>query len=124
MIENRRSSAPWLALAVLALGLFMTLLDLTIVNVAIPSMVDDLQASLDQILWVLNAYSLAYAVLLITSGRLGDILGPRNMFVGGMALFTVASLLSGLAHDPAQLIAARALQGLGAAILAPQGMPI
>jgi EmrB/QacA subfamily drug resistance transporter len=102
----------------------MTLLDLTIVNVAIPSILDGLQASLDQILWVLNAYSLAYAVLLITSGRLGDILGPRNLFVGGMALFTFASLLSGLAQDPAQLIAARALQGLGAAILAPQGMPI
>src|SRR6266581_929265 len=93
MIENRRPSAPWLALAVLALGLFMTLLDLTIVNVAIPSIVDDLRASLDQILWVLNGYSLMYAVLLITSGRLGDIF-------------------------------ARGAQGFGAAILAPQGLPI
>src|SRR5437870_9199934 len=110
MTENRRPSAPWLALAVLALGLFMTLLDLTIVNVAIPSILDGLHASLDQILWVLNAYSLAYAVLLITSGRLGDVLGPRNLFAAGMALFTFASLLSGLAHDPAQLIAARAMQ--------------
>src|SRR6266581_9357373 len=107
MIENRRPSAPWLALAVLALGLFMTLLDLTIVNVAIPSIVDDLHASLDQILWVLNGYSLVYAVLLITSGRLGDILGPRNMFAAGLAIFTLASALSGLAQDPAQLIAAR-----------------
>src|SRR5438067_1796909 len=83
MTENRRSSAPRLALAVLALGLFMTLLDLTIVNVAIPSMVDDLHASLDQTLWVLNGYSLAYAVLLITSGRLGDVCGPRNMLGAG-----------------------------------------
>src|SRR3989440_8720909 len=106
--SGRRPANPMAVLIVLALGTFMTLLDLTIVNVAIPSILDGLGASLDQILWVLNAYSLAYAVLLITSGRLGDVLGPRNLFVGGMALFTVASLLSGLAHDPAQLIAARA----------------
>jgi EmrB/QacA subfamily drug resistance transporter len=124
MIENRRPSAPWLALAVLALGLFMTLLDLTIVNVAIPSIVDDLHASLDQILWVLNGYSLMYAVLLISSGRLGDIFGPRNMFMAGVVVFTVASALSGLAQDPTQLILARGAQGLGAAILAPQGLPI
>src|SRR5205823_555051 len=124
MTENRRPSAPWLALAVLALGLFMTLLDLTIVNVAIPSIVDDLHASLDQILWVLNGYSLAYAVLLITSGRLGDIFGPRNMFAAGIVVFTVASAFSGLAQDPTQLILARGLQGIGAAIIAPQGLPI
>jgi EmrB/QacA subfamily drug resistance transporter len=124
MIDNRRPGAPWLALAVLALGLFMTLLDLTIVNVAIPSIVDDLHASLDQILWVLNGYSLMYAVLLITSGRLGDIFGPRNMFMAGVVVFTVASALSGLAQDPTQLILARGAQGLGAAILAPQGLPI
>jgi len=124
VIENTRPSAPWLALAVLALGLFMTLLDLTIVNVAIPSIVDDLHASLDQILWVLNGYSLMYAVLLITSGRLGDIFGPRNMFMAGVVVFTVASALSGLAQDPTQLILARGAQGLGAAILAPQGLPI
>src|SRR2546429_5144051 len=124
MIEDRRPSAPWLALAVLALGLFMTLLDLTIVNVAIPSIVDDLHASLDQILWVLNGYSLAYAVLLITSGRLGDIFGPRNMFAAGIVVFTVASAFSGLAQDPTQLILARGLQGIGAAIIAPQGLPI
>ena len=124
MSKTVRPSAPWLALAVLALGLFMTLLDLTIVNVAIPSIVDDLHASLDQILWVLNGYSLMYAVLLITSGRLGDIFGPRNMFIAGVVVFTVASALSGLAQDPTQLILARGAQGLGAAILAPQGLPI
>src|SRR3982074_664213 len=124
MSQARRSSSPWLALAVLALGLFMTLLDLTIVNVAIPSIVDDLRASLDQVLWVLNGYSLMYAVLLITSGRLGDIFGPRNMFGAGIVVFTIASAFSGLAHDPTQLILARGAQGLGAAILAPQGLPI
>jgi EmrB/QacA subfamily drug resistance transporter len=102
----------------------MTLLDLTIVNIAIPSIVDGLHASLDQVLWVLNAYSLLYAVLLITAGRLGDIYGPRNVFAVGVAIFTAASAVSGLAQDPTQLIAARAAQGVGAAILAPQGLPI
>jgi EmrB/QacA subfamily drug resistance transporter len=112
------------ALAVLALGLFMTLLDLTIVNIAIPSIVDGIHASLDQVLWVLNAYSLLYAVLLITSARLGDIYGPRNLFAAGIVLFTLASGFSALAQDPTQLIVSRALQGLGAAVLAPQGLPL
>src|SRR5205085_2620823 len=130
-VIQRRSSPmsqirhhPMAALGVLALGVFMTLLDLTIVNIAIPSILDGLHASLDQVLWVLNAYSLLYAVLLITSGRLGDILGPRNVFVAGVAIFTAASLVSGLAQNPTELILARGLQGLGAAILAPQGLPI
>jgi EmrB/QacA subfamily drug resistance transporter len=112
------------ALAVLVLGLFMTLLDLTIVNIAIPSILDGLHASLDQVLWVLNAYSLLYAVLLITSARLGDIYGPRKLFAIGVVIFTVASGLSALAQDPTQLIISRALQGLGAAVLAPQGLPL
>src|SRR3989440_6738284 len=124
MPANGRRSAPWLALSVLALGLFMTLLDLTIVNVAIPSIVDDLRSSLDQILWVLNGYSLVYAVLLITSARLGDFFGPRTMFAAGLVVFTIASAFSGLAQDPIQLILARGAQGFGAAMLAPQGLPI
>jgi len=115
---------PMAALGVLVLGLFMTLLDLTIVNIAIPSILDGLHASLDQVLWVLNAYSLLYAVLLITSARLGDIYGPRNLFAVGVVIFTVASAFSGLAQDPMQLILSRALQGLGAAVLAPQGLPL
>ncbi len=115
---------PMAALSVLVLGLFMTLLDLTIVNIAIPSILDGLHASLDQVLWVLNAYSLLYAVLLITSARLGDIYGPRNLFAVGVVIFTVASALSGLAQDPTQLILSRAAQGLGAAVLAPQGLPL
>ncbi|TMD36787.1 MAG: MFS transporter [Chloroflexi bacterium] len=115
---------PIAALSVLVLGLFMTLLDLTIVNIAIPSILDGLHASLDQVLWVLNAYSLLYAVLLITSARLGDIYGPRNVFAAGVVIFTAASAFSGLAQDPTQLIISRALQGLGAAVLAPQGLPL
>lgn len=122
--HTERKVNPMAALIVLALGTFMTLLDLTIVNVAIPSIGDGLRASLDQILWVLNAYSLVYAVLLITSGRLGDVLGPRNLFALGLGIFTVASACSGLARSPEQLIVARAAQGFGAAILAPQGLPL
>ena len=115
---------PWVVMLVLSTGMFMTLLDLTIVNIAIPRIVDGVHASLDEVLWMLNAYSLGYAVLLITSGRLGDIVGPRRLFVGGIALFTAASALSGLAPTAGVLIAGRALQGVGAALLAPQSMAI
>ena len=115
---------PWVVMLVLSLGMFMTLLDLTIVNIAIPRIVDGVHASLDEVLWMLNAYSLGYAVLLITSGRLGDIVGPRRLFMGGIALFTAASALSGLAPTAGVLIVGRALQGVGAALLAPQSMAI
>src|SRR5437660_8899056 len=80
----------WIILIVLALGFFMILLDTTIVNVAIPSIIDGIHASLDQILWILNAYILVYAVLLITAGRLGDMFGPKKLFISGMILFTLA----------------------------------
>ena len=115
---------PWVVMLVLSLGMFMTLLDLTIVNIAIPRIVDGVHASLDEVLWMLNAYSLGYAVLLITSGRLGDIVGPRRLFMGGIALFTAASALSGLAPSASLLIVGRVLQGIGAALLAPQSMAI
>lgn len=116
--------SPWLILLVLSLGMFMSLIDTTIVNIAIPSIMDRIHASLEQVLWVLNAYSLVYAMLLITSGRLGDIFGPRNIFLAGLAIFTLASALCGLVQDPMQLIAARALQGVGGALLAPQSLPV
>jgi EmrB/QacA subfamily drug resistance transporter len=119
-----RKANPWAVLAVFALGTFLTLLDLTIVNIAIPSIVDDIHAPLDGILWMLNAYSLVYAVLLITSGRLGDIFGPRQLFAVGVVVFTISSALSGLSQDAAQLVLSRAGQGLGAALLAPQGLPM
>jgi len=106
------------------MGFFMVLLDLTIVNIAIPSMIDGLKASLDQVLWVLNAYTLTYAVLLITAGRLGDRFGQRTLFAVGLAIFTAASALCGLAQDPTQLIGARVLQGLGGALLTPQTLAI
>jgi EmrB/QacA subfamily drug resistance transporter len=119
-----RKTNPWAVLAVFALGTFLTLLDLTIVNIAIPSIVDDVHAPLDGILWMLNAYSLVYAVLLITAGRLGDIYGPRQLFAAGVAIFTISSALSGLSQDATQLVLSRAGQGLGAALLAPQGLPM
>jgi EmrB/QacA subfamily drug resistance transporter len=115
---------PWAVLTVLCLGFFMVLLDITIVNIAIPSMIDSLRAGLDQVLWVLNAYTLTYAVLLITAGRLGDRFGQRTLFAIGLALFTAASALCGLARDPNQLIAARVLQAIGGALLTPQTLAI
>jgi EmrB/QacA subfamily drug resistance transporter len=111
---------PWAVLIVVSLGFFMTLLDLTIVNIAIPNMIDKLHASLDGVLWVINAYALVLAVLLITAGRLGDIRGQRNLFIYGVALFTLASAACGFSPTVDWLIAFRAVQGVGAALLMPQ----
>jgi EmrB/QacA subfamily drug resistance transporter len=122
MPEKRTN--PWLVLVVLVTGFFMIMLDTTIVNVAIPAMSAGLNTTLDQILWVLNAYILTYAVLLITAGRLGDLYGQRNLFAIGLAIFTVASALCGFAQDANQLIAARVLQGIGGAVLTPQTLSI
>src|SRR4051812_49991040 len=122
-MTDRRSN-PFAALTVLSLGLFMTLLDVTIVNVAIPQLLDSLNASIDEALWVLNAYVLVLGVCLITAGRLGDIFGPRNVFLAGTALFTLASAACGISNSPAALIAARAVQGVGAALLTPQPLAI
>jgi EmrB/QacA subfamily drug resistance transporter len=115
---------PWAVLLVVSLGFFMTLLDLTIVNIAIPNMITKLHASLDDILWVINAYALVLAVLVITAGRLGDLIGPRPMFLAGIAVFTAASAACGLAPSPGWLIGFRAVQGLGAAMLMPQTLTI
>ena len=115
---------PWAVLIVVSLGFFMTLLDLTIVNIAIPSMITSLNASLDDALWVINAYALVLAVLVITSGRLGDLIGPRIMFMSGIAVFTLASAACGAAPSPGWLIGFRAVQGLGAAMLMPQTLTI
>ena len=115
---------PWLVLVVLTTGFFMILLDTTIVNVAIPAMSAGLNTTLDQILWVLNAYILVYAVLLITAGRLGDLYGQRTLFAIGLFVFTLASALCGLSQNVSELIAARILQGVGGALLTPQTLSI
>jgi EmrB/QacA subfamily drug resistance transporter len=123
-MATAKRTNPWLVLVVLTTGFFMILLDTTIVNVAIPSMSKGLNATLDEILWVLNAYVLVYAVLLITAGRLGDLFGQRNMFALGLAIFTVASALCGFSQNSAELIGARIVQGVGGALLTPQTLAI
>jgi len=122
MTEQARN--PWAALVVLCLGTFAILMDGTIVNVALPSMITGLHASLDQALWIINSYLLVFAALLILASRLGDMLGPRRVFVAGLAAFALSSALCGAAQTPGQLIAARVLQGIGAAAIAPQAMVI
>lgn len=129
MNSNYRASAlpapavntpPWLGLSVLLIAGFVTIFDLFVVNVAIPSMQVDLGASFAQIGFIVAGYELAFGVLLITGGRLGDVFGRRRLFVVGMAGFTLASALCGLAPSAGFLIGARILQGLAAALLFPQ----
>ena len=113
---------PWAALGALCIGFFMIMLDTTIVNIAIPAMIRGLDASLTEIIWINSIYLLTYAVPLLLSGRLGDRFGPRRMFLVGMVVFTLASAACGLAESATVLIVARAVQGLGAAAIAPQTM--
>ena len=122
-MANARTN-PWLVLVVLTTGFFMILLDTTIVNVALPSMSTALNATLDEILWVINAYILVYAVLLITAGRLGDLFGQRNLFAIGLAVFTLASAACGFSQTSIELISARIVQGVGGALLTPQTLSI
>jgi EmrB/QacA subfamily drug resistance transporter len=114
----------WKALAVVLIATFMILLDISIVNVAIPSVQRDLGATYAEIQWVLAGYQLAYAVLLITGGRLGDIFGRKRLFIIGVGGFSIASLICGLAQSPLTLIAARVLQGLMAALMYPQVLSV
>src|SRR6202048_3483071 len=116
MIERLREN-PWATVMVVCLGFFMIMLDTTIVYVATPSMLTGLHASIDEVLWVFNGYLLAYAVLLITAGRLGDVFGPRNLFAAGLVVFTAASAACGFSHDAGQLIGGRGLQGLRGGVL-------
>ncbi|OZI34658.1 MFS transporter [Bordetella genomosp. 10] len=110
----------WLALAVLLTGNFVTILDLFIVNVAIPSLRDGLAASDAQVQLVLVGYAAAYGICLMNGARLGDLYGRRRIFLVGMAIFTLASVLCGLSFSPNLLIGSRVLQGVGAALLMPQ----
>lgn len=121
---SRIRGNPWATLVVLSMGFFLTLLDLTIVNIAIPSITETLHSTLPQALWTMNSYIIALTALLITAGRLGDMRGPRRMFIAGVAVFTVASLLCGIAPTNGVLVAARTLQGAGAALLIPQTMAL
>ncbi len=107
----------WLALLVLCLGDLMIVLDGTIVNVALPSIRDDLGFSQESLAWVVNAYLLTFGGFLLLGGRLGDLFGHRRLFLGGITLFTLASLACGLATTQGELVAARAVQGVGGAVV-------
>ena len=113
-----------LALAVIATAQLMVVLDTTIVNVALPHIQDALHFSGSSLEWVVNGYTLAFGGLLLLGGRSGDLLGRRRIFIFGILLFSVASLLGGLATGQAWLLAARALQGVGAAFAAPTALSL
>jgi EmrB/QacA subfamily drug resistance transporter len=118
--ENRK----WLTLFAVSFGLFMIMLDNTVVNVALPTMQRDLHVSVSQLEWVVIAYALTFAALLITGGKLGDLYGRRRLFVIGLAIFTLSSLACGLASSAGFLIGARTVQGVGAALMSPATLSI
>jgi EmrB/QacA subfamily drug resistance transporter len=118
--EHRR----WLALALLCVAQFVVVLDASIVNVALPTIGESLHFSQDNLSWVVNAYVLTFGGFLLLGGRLADLLGRRRVFMGGLVLFALASLAGGFANSESALIAARAVQGLGAAILSPAALSI
>jgi EmrB/QacA subfamily drug resistance transporter len=114
----------WIALAVIVAAQFMVILDVAIVNVALPSIQTDLNFSQESLQWVVTAYAIMFGGVLLLGGRMADLLGRRRLFIAGLVLFTVASLLSGLAWSEGSLIAFRALQGLGGGILSPAALSI
>ncbi|CAN5696668.1 MFS transporter [soil metagenome] len=115
---------PWPALFALCLGFFMILVDSTIVSVATPALIEDLQADVNDVVWVTSAYLLAYAVPVLITGRLGDRFGPKRLYLLGLTVFTLASLACGLTGSVEGLIIARVVQGFGAAMITPQTMAI
>src|SRR5256714_6200590 len=118
--ENRK----WWTLVAVAIGLFMIMLDNTVVNVALPSIQRDLGIGISELEWVVNAYALTFGVLLLSGGKLADLLGRRAIFIAGLLIFTGASLWCGLAGGAASLIAARTVQGVGAALMNPATLSI
>jgi EmrB/QacA subfamily drug resistance transporter len=117
MYSHADSHKRWWALAILCLGVLMIVLDTTIVNVALPSIREDLHFTATSLVWVVNAYMLTFGGFLLLGGRLGDLYGHRRLFLAGLTLFTLASLACGLAHSQTVLIAARAVQGIGGAVV-------
>src|SRR5512133_3088932 len=114
----------WLALALLSAVQFMVVLDIAIVNVALPSIKVDLAFSQENLQWVVSAYALFFGGFLLLGGRVADLVGRRRVFIVGLVVFTAASLISGLAWSESALIGARALQGLGAALITPAALSI
>ena len=118
------NSRRWLTLAVVGAAFFMTVLDVAIVNVAIPSIQNDLKIKEETVQWVITAYAITFGGFLLLGGRMADLLGRRRIFVLGLILFTAASLVCGLASSAGVLIASRAAQGVGAAIISPAALSI
>src|SRR5438309_4037511 len=114
----------WIALAVIVAAQFMVVLDVAIVNVALPSIKTDLHFTQESLQWVITAYAILFGGVLLLGGRMADLLGRRRLFIAGIVLFTVSSLLSGLAWSEGSLIAFRALQGLGGGLLSPAALSI
>ncbi|MEV1081318.1 MFS transporter [Streptomyces sp. NPDC050211] len=123
-IASRTSPPAWLVVALACAGQFLVVLDVSVVNVALPSMRADLGLSAPGLQWVVNAYAIAFAGFMLLGGRAGDLYGRKRMFLAGLGLFTLASLGGGLAQEEWQLLVARAVQGLGAAVLAPATLTI
>ena len=118
------SRKRWFALAVIVAAQFMVVLDVAIVNVALPSIKTDLHFTQESLQWVITAYAILFGGVLLLGGRMADLLGRRRLFMAGLALFTISSLLDGLAWSEGSLIAFRSLQGLGAALLSPAALSI
>src|SRR2546423_9091414 len=118
--ENKK----WWTLAAVAFGLFMIMLDNTVVNVALPSIAKDLKISISELEWIVTGYALVFAALLITGGKLADMIGRRKVFVIGLAIFSLSSLACGFAPNAGFLIGARMVQGVGAALMNPATLSI
>src|SRR3954468_6742561 len=114
----------WWTLAAVSFGLFMIMLDNTVVNVALPSMQEDLGLGISELEWVVTGYALTFGAVMLTGGKLADRYGRRLMFVIGLAIFTASSLVCALAPDATWLIAARVVQGIGAALMNPSTLSI
>ncbi len=119
-----KATNPWVVLILICVAQFMVVLDATIVNVALPSIQKDLHLSEGNLQWIVNAYALVFGGFLLLGGRAGDLLGRKRVFLVGLVIFTAASLLDGLASSEGMLIGARALQGLGAALISPAALSI
>jgi EmrB/QacA subfamily drug resistance transporter len=118
------ANRKWWTLGAMCFALFMIMLDNTVVNVALPSIERDLHSSLSSLEWVINGYTLAFAVFLATGGRLGDIFGRRRAFLVGVTLFSISSATAGLAPDTAWLVGSRVVQGIGGALMMPATLSI
>ena len=119
-----RTTSPWLVLVLVCFAQFMVILDATVVNVALPSIQEDLGFSAADLQWVVNGYTLTFGGFLLLGGRAGDLFGRRRLFLIGVALFSGASLLCGLATSETWLVVARGIQGLGGALVAPTALSI